>query len=334
MSRWTGLHNFFNDAEIKVRKVVGIQVSAPLSQLFPFVSSWLQLYPDTARIIVLGTLFVLLFALVYNLFRESRESFVLYLLVLFISILWFSNSNEFVVHMIFLDFLSSALIYFALLLLLSCFIFYLAPKPSRELGFLIYGLIFASPTFRETIKTFDKNFFALFFFILTLAVIMNFSSTLNTSRITLETFLLYIFTAVTVALNIYASIILLAFIITLPKGYRRDYIYIGLMVIGTIVLLNIFGASTLTELVTKNSPFMLTRFIKESLVQLVLLCYLFVTNFKIAIRMKGQILFLLILTVVYLPLLTIYPPLFAPLIVIVSTLSIRLTHKLYLVTQT
>ncbi|WP_204266945.1 hypothetical protein, partial [Citrobacter youngae] len=46
--------------------------------------------------------------------------------------------------------------------------------------------------------------------------------------------------------------------------------------IGTIVLLNIFGASTLTKLVTKNSPFMLTRFIKESLVQLVLLCYLFV----------------------------------------------------------
>ncbi|AHF80925.1 Hypothetical protein TES1_1547 [Thermococcus paralvinellae] len=334
MPRWTGLHNFFNGAEIKIRKVMGIQVSTSLGQLFPFVSSWLQLHPATARIIVLFILFLILSGLIYNLFKESRDAFVLYLLVLFMSVLWFFDSEEFVIRLVFLDSYSSSLIHLSFLLLLSCFVFYLAPKPSREFGFLIYGLTFASPTFRETIKTFDRNFFALFFFILTLAVIMNFSFTLNTSRITSETFLLYIFAAVTVALNIYASIILLAFIITLPKGYRKDYIYIGLMVIGTIVLLNIFGASTLTKLVTKNSPFMLTRFIKESLVQLVLLCYLFVTNFKIAIRMRGQILFLLILTVVYLPLLTIYSPLFAPLIVIVSTLSIRLTHKLYLVTQT
>ncbi|MBO8175448.1 MAG: hypothetical protein H0Z18_09340 [Thermococcus sp.] len=146
--------------------------------------------------------------------------------------------------------------------------------------------------------------------------------------------MLSVFTVVSIGLNAYASVILPAFIIAFPKRHRRNYVYIGLTIIGIIIFSKVFGISISTKLFDKSSLYILARFIKESLVQLVLLCYLFVTNFKIAIRMRGQVLFLLILTIAYLPLLTVHPWLFASLVIVTSALSIRLTQKLYLITQT
>ncbi|NJE08092.1 hypothetical protein E3E31_06080 [Thermococcus sp. M39] len=304
------------------------------NQLFQTAFKWIQLHSDTARIIVLAVLLIAFLLLVYNLFKESSEAFVLYLLVISMTILWFFNSNEFVIKPVFWDSFSFELVYLTLLLLLSCFIFYLAPKLSRELGFLIYGLAFASPTFREAVKTFDKNFFVLFFFVATLALIMNLSYTPKTFRAVLDTFLLSIFTVISIELNFYASAIPLAFIIAFPKRNKRNYVYIGLTLIGIVVLSEIFGTSISTKLFDKSCLYVLTRFIKESFIQLVLILYLFATNFKVAIRMRGQVLFLLILTLMYLPLLTVHPMLFAPLIVVSSALSIRLTQKLYIIAQT
>ena len=334
MPRWTGLHNFFNDAETKVRKVVGIQAIAVFGQLSQSVGNIVSHYPDIIPLVVLGLLLIAVGMLAYELFKESPHAIALYILVLILSLLWFFNSTQFKERVLFFDPFFSSLVHLLFLFILSGFIFYLAPKQSRELGFLIYGLAFASPTFRETVKSLDRDFFALLFFVIALSLVMNFSFTPKTFRAILETFLLSVFTVVTIGLNVYASIILPAFIIAFPKRHRRNYVYIGLTIIGIIIFSKVFGISISTKLFDKSSFYILARFIKESLVQLVLLCYLFVTNFKIAIRMRGQVLFLLILTIAYLPLLTVHPWLFASLIVIVSTLSIRLTHKLYLVTQT
>ncbi len=332
MPRWTGLHNFFNDAEIKVRKVVGIHAIAAFGQLSQSVGNIVSHYPDMIPLVVLGLLLIAVGMLAYELFKESPHAIALYILVLILSLLWFFNSTQFKERVLFFDPFFSSLVHLLFLFILSGFIFYLAPKQSRELGFLIYGLAFASPTFRETVKSLDRDFFALLFFVIALSLVMNFSFTPN--RMTLETSLLTLFTALSIALNIYFSVLLVAFVLSFPKRYWKACIYAGLAAIEALLFLYIFGVPIFPGAISMPYSYIMKIFIKEAFVPLVLIGYLFATNFRIAIRMRGHTLFLLILSISYILLLGFYPGLFAPLVLVVSTLSIRLTQKLYIVTQT
>ncbi|ADT84527.1 hypothetical protein [Thermococcus barophilus] len=314
--------------------VVIIQAAVALTYISQSIANLISRYPDTAPLAVVSLLLIVLAVLAYGLFKESRHAFVLYLLVIILSLLWFSNSTQFKEKFLFFDPFFSSLVHFLLLVLLSGFIFYLAPRQSRELGFLIYGLVFASPTFREVVKSLDREFFAVFFFVITLSFVMNFSFTPRTFKAALETSLLTLFTVLSIGSNVYFSAILPAFILSFPKRHKRNYAYIGLSSIGVILLFYITGQHIFLRAPNKFHLYTIGTFGKEAFVPLILIGYLFATNFRIAIRMKGHTLFLLILSIFYLLLLTFDQTLFAPLVIIVSALSIRLTQKLYVATQT
>ncbi|HIP89258.1 MAG TPA: hypothetical protein EYH24_04845 [Thermococcus paralvinellae] len=311
MPRWTGLLS-----EWTVVVIYG-QVS---KQLFQSTYKWLQLHQDIAQIVVLVILLFILLILVYNLFRESLEAFVLYLLVVSMTIIWFFNSDEFVIRF--------KSIHLALLLLFSCLMFYLAPKLSRELGFLIYGLAFASPTFRDVVKTLDRDFLSLIFFVATLALIMNLSFAPTSFRADFEVALLSIFTLVTVGLSFYALAIPLAFVLTFPKRHKRNFIYVMLTLTGVIAFWKIFGIGITVEFPHTHTNYIMGMFVKETLIQLILIVYFFTTNFKTAIGERGQVLFLQVLALMYFPLLTVNPVIFTPLVIVISALSIRLTQKI------
>ncbi|WP_461865632.1 hypothetical protein [Thermococcus sp.] len=216
------------------------------------------------------------------------------------------------------------------ILLIISFLYYLAPRRYREYGFIIFGLIFASPTFRSYLEVLNKEPVSILIFIITLAIVLNF--TFNPQKITAfcETLLLSFFTITLVYFIPWFLFLPVIFVIAFPKRLMRNYIYLILSAIG-IAVMYVYSPFSLTlpEHLPYNNIIAVSKFLKESLIQLVLMFYLSVIFIKQGIKKsRGQLPFLSMLLVIYLYV-SLWNISILPLnYVLMTTIPVRMLSKL------
>ncbi|MDI3476457.1 MAG: hypothetical protein PWQ95_2185 [Thermococcaceae archaeon] len=121
------------------------------------------------------------------------------------------------------------------LLTISGLTFYVAPKTSRELGFLLFGLLFASPTFREYMHSVSTISLGVLFFLLILAFLNNMKPQVELKDVMIQLFLLALVTVPSVFINPYFSLIPLAFVIGFPRRPLRNTGYLATGIIAVIL---------------------------------------------------------------------------------------------------
>ena len=214
-----------------------------------------------------------------------------------------------------------------LILLIISFSFYVAPKRSRELGFIVFGLTFVAPMFRESLYHVTGSALGLAAFMVTLAIISNVTFSPEKWKALLQTTVLSLFTLLAIAINPYLVAIPLIFVLAFPKRYLRNYTYLLLTAGGSVLMYAFFGVPPYlpTEL-PPNAPAMAERLLLNSALAVVTIVY--AVGHRRSIKMKGQTAFLLLMVLVYLPLAFFVPSLFPYCFVLLSGLVVRLIHSL------
>ena len=244
-------------------------------------------------------------------FGQGNAPFISYLMYLWFRI--FSPSEEAVFSL-----------QITMVLLIISLTFFLAPKSSRELGFLIFGLAFSSPIFREYVKTMD---FALFFILtstLTFALMMNFSFKLGNRDAKLENVLLSISVLLAISSNIYAITIPIAFILSHSKRYKPNYMHLGLTILGVLLVLLFFDVPAPKKFLGGYTFWaMFLNLIKDGFVQIALIAYIAIKNIERMGKIVKAESFLTLVGIAYFFILTLDKTIFASLILVLSALSIR-----------
>ncbi len=217
----------------------------------------------------------------------------------------------------------------ACVLLIISFLYYLAPKRHREYGFIISALVLSSPTFRSYLTTISTYPISILIFTLTLAVALNF--TFNPQKVTAvcETLLFALLTIALVYFIPWFLFLPLIFVIAFPKRHVRNYMYLLLSAIGiSIIYIQSPFSLALPEHLPHNSITVISRFLEESLIQLLLILYLSKIFIKQGIRKtKGQIPFLMMLLVIY-TYITLWNSSLLPFdYILISALSIRMLSQ-------
>ena len=217
-------------------------------------------------------------------------------------------------------------IHWILILLIVSFSFYLAPKRARELGFIIFGLIFVSPMFRENLYRINGSALGLAALAITLAIISNVTFSPERWKALLQTFVLSIFTLLAIAINPYLVLIPIIFVLTFPKRHLRNYAYLMITGIGVFLMYTQFGLPPgIPRSIDPNGWRYLERFLFNSSLALAAMAYAAVKGRR-RIKMKGQTAFLSLMTVVYLPIALFVPPMFPYCFILLAALTIRLIH--------
>ncbi|NJE76504.1 hypothetical protein [Thermococcus sp. ES12] len=219
-------------------------------------------------------------------------------------------------------------VHWILILLIASFSFYLAPKRARELGFLIFGLEFVAPMFRENLYHISGSALGLAGLVITLAIVNNVTFSPEKWKALLQTLVLSTFTLLTIAINPYLVLIPIAFVITFPKRHLRNYAYLLIIGAGVLLMYLRFGVPVgLPTGMDPNGLRNLERFLFNSALALMAMAYVMAAG-KRGIKMKGQTAFLLLMTILYLPAALFVPSLFPYCFVLIAALTVRLIHGL------
>jgi len=122
-------------------------------------------------------------------------------------------------------------LYLFLLLLLVTGIYYSTPRRSRELGFLIFGMLFSAPFFRNLIYPPKPELIGITAFVLSLSVMTSLVFSPRALQSLLQTMLLALFTVVAIAMEPWNAVLPAAFVLTFPRR-RRNLIYVTFVLFG------------------------------------------------------------------------------------------------------
>ena len=218
--------------------------------------------------------------------------------------------------------------HWVLVLLIASFSFYIVPKRSRELGFLVFGLTFSAPAFRHFVHYVDTTTLGMAFFVSTLAIISNVTFSPEKGKAFLQTLLLSLLTVLTVAVNPYFILMPLAFIIAFPKRHFRNYAYLLITGAGITLLYLKFGLPIHMPPHPVEEPgrYLMSLLLNTALsITVILYAVLHVGRLG---KMRGQTPFLVILTVIYLPLSVFIQTLAPYCFIILAALATRLLYLL------
>lgn len=278
----------------------------------------------------------------YSLRKSGEYTGVFYLLAVSLLALWIINSSP-EVPSGFLSSINNSLsklgfvdlqvspetafyVYVYILLLLVSGLFYTAPKHSRDLGFLVFGMLFSIPFFRDILYPPHSQIFGLTAFVLSLAIATSLVFSPNVLTATLQTLLLAAVTVLAIAAQPWAIAVPFAFVLTFPRK-KRNAAYMA------FVLAGLFFLSKTGPLVQSSwVPLSLDEVAAQTLVPLALLGY--TVTFKVrgikAIlgNTKGPTPFLLLLLMAYLLGLFLNPDLVPYAVIVLTVLSVRMVYHL------
>lgn len=326
-------------------------IEEPFSQKYAFEIK--EIYGALLIVSLLVFLFTFLFS------KHGKYTHFFYILVVALLALWFSNSSLFTISEVFLkSIFQNALIgqekgslltlffslYFrvyspteeavlilhlSLILLIATLLFFIAPKPYRELGFVVFGLTFASPTFRHSLETFNGSIFEILFLVTVLAIVVNTKFIEEDSKLIKQIMILSVITGCGVLIWPYLLLIPVFMFLALPTKSMKNYLYLGLTAAIFLAGRSYFNVP-LPEwpLVVRFDYLML--FMKEGIVQLILISYVLFRFRRSILRMKGGKALLLWLFLSYLVLVLAIPEVMLALILVSSGLAVRLITELYL----
>ncbi|NJE05406.1 hypothetical protein E3E36_04460 [Thermococcus sp. M36] len=209
------------------------------------------------------------------------------------------------------------------LLVISCS-FCIAPRRFREMGFIIFGLTFVAPMFREEIGTISGGILGLASFIAAVAIISNVTFSPEKGKALAQTVILSAFTLLATAINPYLALTPLVFVLVFPKRYLRNYTYLALTALGVFLMYVYLGFPPhIPQGMDPNGPVMVRRFLLNSGLALATAGYA-VTRREV--KIKGQTAFFLLATAVYLPLSLFVPSLLPYCFVLLAGLVVRLLY--------
>ncbi|ASI99282.1 hypothetical protein [Thermococcus celer] len=216
--------------------------------------------------------------------------------------------------------------HWVLILLMASFSFYLAPKRARELGLLVFGLIFVSPTFRESLHHINGTAPGLATLTVTLAVISNVTFSPERWKALLQTLVLSALTLLLITVNPCMVLVPVIFVLTFPKRHLRNYAYLLITGVGVFLLYTRFGLpAEIPRGLAPDGWGYLGRFLFENLLALTAITYV-ALNGRRRIRMRGQTAFLLLMTAVYPPMALFVPALFSYCFILLAGLTVRLIY--------
>jgi len=219
-------------------------------------------------------------------------------------------------------------IHWLLVLLVLSFSFYVAPRRAREMGFLVFGMTFVAPMFREGFGQVSGSALGMAGFVITLAIISNVTFSPEAWKALLQTAVLSAFTLLAVAINPYLVMIPLIFVAAFPKRHLRNYAYLLITGAGVFLLYGAFGIPV--SLPPEMNPGAL-EYLQEFLLNggLVVATALYAAfNRKGRIGLKGMTAFLTLATLAYLPMAFFVPSLFPYCLLLLAALAVRLIHAL------
>ncbi len=294
-------------------------------------------FSHTNLILFGGIYIITVAAFTYHLGRRGEYADVLYVMTVSLLAMWALNSKT---QPIWLQEELSNLIgrlglhlnpspevvlylYFYTILLLATSTFYIAPRHSRELGFLIFGMTFSMPLFREFMNSTELVGIAAFS--ITLALSSSFFSYSGPLRAGLEGVLLAISTVIVFSVRPIAVLIPVALILTFPRK-KRNFLYLALAPVGFLM-------------VQKNGLWLRPKFVpvslEDAIIQLLLptllFTYLLIGKSK-AIETglrntRGPTPFLLFLTAVYAIGFVYDRTIFPYLLLLISSVSARIIYQ-------
>jgi hypothetical protein len=219
-------------------------------------------------------------------------------------------------------------VHWLLIFLILSFSFYLAPRRSRELGFLVFGLAFSAPMFRLGLDEISGAALGIAGFVIALAIINNVTFSPEKWKALLQTLVLSLFTLLAIVINPYLAVIPLIFVMAFPKRHLRNYAYLLITGAGVFLIYEFFGIPVeIPKTMEPNAIVYLQRFLLDGGLAVAATVYA-AANRKEGIRMKGQTAFLLLASLVYLPLALFIPSLFPYGFVLLSALAVRMIHGL------
>ncbi|EHR79307.1 hypothetical protein OCC_07461 [Thermococcus litoralis DSM 5473] len=302
-----------------------------------------------------GILLSLFFAFLFS--RHGTYTHFFYLLVMSLFALWISNSMPFTIGEDFLkntfqsallgnkgSLLSFALnsyfqvyspteeallvLHLFILFFTSTLIFFTAPKPYRELGFLVFGLMFASPSFRGSITDLSTSI-SVFLLVLVAALTLNAKFTEESPKVIGHVFLLSLIVAAGSLVWPYLIVFPFFTFFVFPTKSIRNSIYVGLSITFFILGINVFSIPTIS---LSFDPSSLLVFLREGILQLILISYLLFNFRRSVLNMRGGKALFFWLLVVFIPLLAYSSQLFPMVQYISSALAVRLICELTLQT--
>ena len=217
-------------------------------------------------------------------------------------------------------------IHWLIVFLIASLVFYLAPRRGRELGFIVFGLLFIAPMFRNSLDEINGSALGLAGFALTLAMACNVTFSPEKWKALVQTAVLSAFTLLAIAINPYLAFIPVFFVLAFPKRHLRNYAYLGTVALGILLLYETVGFSIgIPPSPSPCSLHLAGRFILDSGLAIGASIYA-LANRKGRMSMKGATAFLILLTAFYFPLAFFIPALFQYSFVLVSALAVRLLH--------
>ena len=215
-----------------------------------------------------------------------------------------------------------------LILILASLSFYIAPKGCRDLGFLIFGITFVSPAFRNSIVQISGNTIGILSFAIVLALVSNLHVSLTTRETLLQVLLLSAFTLLATIINPYVLLIPIAFLLAFPGRPTRNLGYLLISLAGAWILYEVFPPYLGSFFHFSNpTPGRWAVFLFQGLPAILVLLYGLRDGSRLK-RKRGHTPFLLTLTVLYALMLPFAPFLFPYAMISLSALTTRVVNSL------
>ena len=132
-------------------------------------------------------------------------------------------------------------VYLLVLLLLITSFFYSTPRRSRELGFIVFGVLFSAPFFRSLVYPPTPELIGITAFMISISLMTSLVFSPRGVGLLSQTLILSIVTVVAIAIEPWNIVLLVAFILTFPRK-KRNIAYVVLVLLG-------FGAALRAGLV-------------------------------------------------------------------------------------
>ncbi|WP_297416584.1 hypothetical protein [Thermococcus sp.] len=219
-------------------------------------------------------------------------------------------------------------IHWLLILLILSFSFYLTPKRARDLGFIVVGFLLMAPMFRLGLDSVGGDTLGLASLVMTLAIISNVTFSPEWWKALLQTLVLSAFTLLVIAINPYLSLIPVIFVLAFPKRRLRNYAYLAITALGTVVMYKTLGLGiSIPRSVYPCALRCEGKFLFDGGLMVLTAVYAWAKGGG-RIRMKGQTAFFLLMTLVYVPLTLLVPSLFPYDFMFLAALTVRLLHRI------
>ncbi len=213
-------------------------------------------------------------------------------------------------------------VYLLVLLLLVTSFFYSAPRRSRELGFIAFGVLFSAPFFRSLVYPPTPELIGITAFMLSVSLMTSLVFSPKAFKLLSQTIILSVATVLAIAVEPWNIVLPVAFILTFPRK-KRNIAYVILVLLG-------FGALHKAGLVWRPCVSGLTfRLVfSQLLIPIALIFYSLLFRGDVIISIlrnsKGPTPFLLLLFVIFFIGSIITPRLLPYAAITLTLLSIRL----------